>query len=290
MFRSIAKILITGFLMTSFMVFLPAFVHDGNIAMADNAKLPDYTYVGIDVVTDNDTPTLVDTLAVGGFYKMRIWIENEFKIYGMTTGFRIWSDDGALWKYVPQAGGHGPTYASISVNPQSRMWPIDEVFDMEKRLIVQENRMDMFGADSILIGGVALHKGLPYGPLEHMLSWHFQVAGPVTSGSVATLCLDSAFLPPSAAFVFCDFGGYTYRPEWSGQVCLPVKAICGNVNGDLNLNVGDAIYMLNTIFKNGPAMLPIQLCDVNCDDAVNVGDAVYLLNYIFKFGPEPCCK
>ena len=28
--------------------------------------------------------------------------------------------------------------------------------------------------------------------------------------------------------------------------------------------------------------------DVNCDGAVNVGDAVYLINYIFKNGPPPC--
>jgi len=28
--------------------------------------------------------------------------------------------------------------------------------------------------------------------------------------------------------------------------------------------------------------------DANCDDDCNVGDAVYLINYVFKGGAAPC--
>ena len=68
---------------------------------------------------------------------------------------------------------------------------------------------------------------------------------------------------------------------------------CGDVNNDGVVNVGDAIYILNYLFKSGPAPVP-SLCvgDVNNDDAVNVGDAIYILNWLFKSGPAPdpnCC-
>lgn len=64
---------------------------------------------------------------------------------------------------------------------------------------------------------------------------------------------------------------------------------CGNANGDGSLNVGDAVFVINYIFKSGPAPSPRQAGDANCDSHNNVGDAVYLINYIFKSGPKPCC-
>ena len=71
-----------------------------------------------------------------------------------------------------------------------------------------------------------------------------------------------------------------------GEPCLYT---CGDANGDGQINVGDAVYLINYVFKSGPAPNPIEAGDANCDGDVNVGDAVYLINYIFKGGPEPCC-
>jgi hypothetical protein len=67
---------------------------------------------------------------------------------------------------------------------------------------------------------------------------------------------------------------------------------CGDANGDELVNVGDAVYLISYIFKNGPAPDPLCVGDANGDDSVNVGDAVYLITYIFKNGPAPvpdCC-
>lgn len=67
---------------------------------------------------------------------------------------------------------------------------------------------------------------------------------------------------------------------------------CGDANGDEAINIGDAVYLINYIFKGGPAPDPVCVGDPNGDDAVNIGDAVYLINYIFKGGPAPvadCC-
>jgi len=64
---------------------------------------------------------------------------------------------------------------------------------------------------------------------------------------------------------------------------------CGDADGDKVVNIGDAVYLINYIFKGGPAPEPLGSGDANCDTIVNIGDAVYLINYIFKGGPEPCC-
>jgi len=64
---------------------------------------------------------------------------------------------------------------------------------------------------------------------------------------------------------------------------------CGDANSDQAVNVGDAVFLINYIFRSGSAPDPLSLGDANCDSEVNVGDAVYLIAYIFKGGPEPCC-
>ena len=64
---------------------------------------------------------------------------------------------------------------------------------------------------------------------------------------------------------------------------------CGDANGDGDCNVGDAVYLINYVFKGGPAPDPIESGDANWDGDVNVGDAVYIINYVFKGGPPPEC-
>ncbi len=61
----------------------------------------------------------------------------------------------------------------------------------------------------------------------------------------------------------------------------------GYLNGDENLDIGDAIFILEYIFANGPKPECLDSADVNDDGAVDIGDAVYLLAYLFASGPEP---
>ncbi|MFH1700156.1 MAG: thrombospondin type 3 repeat-containing protein [Candidatus Zixiibacteriota bacterium] len=68
----------------------------------------------------------------------------------------------------------------------------------------------------------------------------------------------------------------------------PITYICGDANGDTQTNVGDAVFIINHVFKGGPAPDPIEACDGNCDSQCNVGDAVYMINHVFKSGPAPC--
>ena len=89
-------------------------------------------------------------------------------------------------------------------------------------------------------------------------------------GTAATHYLDHGFWQDFGATSCCD------KP--------------GDANNDGAVNVGDAVYVINFVFKGGPP--PPCKCegDANGDNAINVGDAVYVINFVFKGGPAPICK
>jgi hypothetical protein len=77
--------------------------------------------------------------------------------------------------------------------------------------------------------------------------------------------------------------------DGKGDAC---DILCGDANSDETLNVSDAVYIINYVFKGGPAPGPLCVGDTNGDVSVNVSDAVYVVSYIFKGGPAPvnnCC-
>jgi len=65
--------------------------------------------------------------------------------------------------------------------------------------------------------------------------------------------------------------------------------VCGDANGDQGVNVADAIYVINYVFRSGPAPSPMTAGDANGDGQVNVADAVYIVNFVFRSGPPPDC-
>jgi hypothetical protein len=61
----------------------------------------------------------------------------------------------------------------------------------------------------------------------------------------------------------------------------------GDANRDDQVNVADAVFMINYVFKGGVPPEPVLAGDANCDTQDNIGDAVYIINYVFKGGPPP---
>ncbi len=69
----------------------------------------------------------------------------------------------------------------------------------------------------------------------------------------------------------------------------PVVVKCGEANGDGKVTVSDVVYLINYLFKGGPAPIPWEGGEANCDGKISVSDVVYLINYLFKGGPPPVC-
>jgi hypothetical protein len=72
---------------------------------------------------------------------------------------------------------------------------------------------------------------------------------------------------------------------WDG----PQSFFYGDANRDGLVNLGDAIYILNYLFKGGPAPVPLEAGNANCTGGVDLGDSIYILNYLFKGGDPPGC-
>jgi hypothetical protein len=114
---------------------------------------------------------------------------------------------------------------------------------------------------------------------------------------------DATFVPDSAypvgdypySISAADFDGdgdldLATANHGTDDVSVLFNVLCtGNANGDDITDVADAIFLLNYLFKGGPAPSPLLIGNVNCDGTVDVGDAIYLLNYLFKAGPPPRC-
>jgi hypothetical protein len=87
------------------------------------------------------------------------------------------------------------------------------------------------------------------------------------------------------SFTTLDAGG----DPGSDQIVITVgTAFCGDCVEDTLIELGDLIYLIQWLYKAGPAPDPLCRADANCDGAADVGDVVYLINYLFRFGPAPC--
>jgi hypothetical protein len=74
-----------------------------------------------------------------------------------------------------------------------------------------------------------------------------------------------------------EMGAFEYDPT-----------IKGDTNGDGTITSADIIYLVNFVFKGGPAPLGTDSGDTNCDGHISSADVIILVNYTFKGGLKPC--
>lgn len=71
-----------------------------------------------------------------------------------------------------------------------------------------------------------------------------------------------------------------------GNIC---DYICGDFDGDLNINILDIVYLINFIYKEGFEPYPPDRMDADHDGLLNILDIVYIINFVYKDGPDPVC-
>lgn len=115
--------------------------------------------------------------------------------------------------------------------------------------------------------------GMAQGPLQWMLAIHLTAYQ--WSDGVHQLCVDMTMPVGLMEFSFSDFDGLSVNITFldsngDGEWCFPVLGggLCGDANLDWVVNVGDAIYIVNYIFRDGTP--PWGQADVNRDGGVNI--------------------
>ncbi|HOP06463.1 MAG TPA: dockerin type I repeat-containing protein [candidate division Zixibacteria bacterium] len=122
-------------------------------------------------------------------------------IWGMTSGFRVYSDNGAQW------------------NTTSGAW-VDVTSSVFEQMFVQNLSITGSGADTIGFSGFRMFtNGIP-GGFEGIA---FRIdMGPIDAAyNGTTICLDSAYYPPSGLFKWVSSVG-DVLPEWGGPYCWSV--------------------------------------------------------------------
>jgi hypothetical protein len=104
-----------------------------------------------------------------------------------------------------------------------------------------------------------------------------------------TICVDSC-APMGMRLSFSRADAVTYIPRHNMEYCVSIGfSEHGDANGDGEVNVMHALYMLNYLFRQGPPPVSFEAGDANCDGDHGALDVVYLLNYLFRGGPPPGC-
>lgn len=116
--------------------------------------------------------------------------------------------------------------------------------------------------------------------------------------------IDSVGEAPATLRAILDVGSYTYgtypdsiliysNSATNSPIVFPINMLVWRLHGDHDwnnrINIGDAVQMLDYIFKGGPEAMPEPYVDdTNCDFMINITDVIVIVNYIFKYGNKPC--
>ena len=63
--------------------------------------------------------------------------------------------------------------------------------------------------------------------------------------------------------------------------------IRGDCNLDDSVDLSDAVFELDALFRGGAPFRLFEACNANDDDSVDIADAIYLLSHLFRGGPAP---
>ncbi len=117
-------------------------------------------------------------------------------------------------------------------------------------------------------------------PDTGFLNW---VPVPADTGTGVGIYIDTFVVNDGTGLADTDMVTIKVKP----RPVVPPSGNEGDVNGDGKINVTDAIFLVNFLFKNGPEPNPPPAGDINADCVTTVSDIVYLINYLYKGGAAP---
>ncbi|MCA8962339.1 MAG: hypothetical protein KDC38_17560, partial [Planctomycetes bacterium] len=161
-------------------------------------------------------------------------------------------------------------------------------------------RVDMFAASTSSAGGIQLDWTASVGDWT---ACHIEVIPPSPYPPISyTLTNPLDFLGPFLVPAPWYEGTYTFKltprcgvidgmPYTGGTVETTMfwkrRFKRGDSNRDGEMNLGDVIHVLDSLFGGTAEILCAVASDMNDDDSVDIGDAVYGLNYLFIGGNPP---
>jgi hypothetical protein len=238
------------------------------------------------VTAPQDTAIVLDTvyglnpsgkLIAGADIKfMMRWIYSTGNpIIGFTNGFRVYSPDGATWD-------------TIVIDTVNLGW--SSMFDFMFQFTY--NSANGSGADTAGVLGLAVMGSGIVPPYNKQVWWIETQVNQADTGK--HLCIDSSFFRSGGFWLWSDNVPQNIYPNWSGPHCFEIAGCCNHdgIRGDVNYdfggpNVADLTYLVDFLFRGGPAPQCFEEGDVNGDGGINVADVTYLVDYLFRGGPPP---
>jgi len=108
-----------------------------------------------------------------------------------------------------------------------------------------------------------------------------------TSGIISGTPEDAGQFTFMVRAVHQEWSTYRDSAQFTVEIGQPSENFPGDANLDSRVNVGDIVYIVNYVFRDGEPPLVPNWADTNADCSLDVGDAVYLINYVFNEGPAP---
>jgi subtilisin family serine protease len=212
---------------------------------------------------------VVPTIVPGDSIAIPLFLWSDAEIAGFALGFSYNSNDVEI----------------TSWNLEGSVIPVDVSWAARFRSYPDSNR--------VLIGWVDLTAETPIPPTagSAALSLGTLYMRVLPGATRQVIDIDSVFVPPAGRWELATTMVSTIFPQYADCGTADIHlGTCGDADGNLTVDIADAVYLVNYIFDDGPAPVPEPLAagDVNCDNLISLTDVVYLVNYIFGGGPAPC--
>ena len=239
-------------------------------------------------------------------FRFRYTNNTDHTMISSANGFRVYSPDGATWQpglfieayfgfplveTVYDTSYYGEWDNSTLIPPLVWKGPDPQVFDYG--LFVNWFSVKGYGADTVGFSGYAQMTGLGLYPGFSGVGPTIVIQGIPESSSGKTLCIDSAFFPPTGFWEWAQNYSIRWGPFWDGPHCFEIGSCCVGMRGNVDLtddeiNIADLTGLVHQIFVKRQLDCPLA-CNVDGDanETVDIMDLAYLVDYMFKGGPAP---